>query len=247
MGNTEEKKTNNAPKSIHSGHRKRMREKYLRGGVNAFEPHEMLEMLLYTSISRGDTNPIAHRLIDKFGSFSGVLDASFDDLQTVDGVGESTAFLIKLIPAAARVYLEDRCDKSTALQSAKDYVNILRSKYFDIIDELPSILLIDASYRLIKWAAIGKGGKFSAQIDTKQLIHEVVHCNAAYVVMCHNHPSGNTMPSDTDITVTQNIKSLLDSVDCKLIDHIIISDSEYTSLANSKYQYLFHSSKSSSN
>ena len=226
---------------MHSGHRKRMREKFIKNGDKAFLPHEMLEMMLFMSIPRGDTNPLAHRLLDRFGSFSGVLNASFDELMQVEGVGESTAFMIKLVPAAASVYIEDTCSSKSSMASVNDMAHFLRSKYLGARTEMPSAILLDAKMRIIRWMEIGGGGTFNSEIICKKLVSEVAVSNAPYAVLSHNHPSGLALPSDDDIVTTKRIVGLLRTVDCKVIDHIILTDDDYVSMRNSSaYSYIFN-------
>ena len=100
--------------NLHEGHRKRMKERFIKSGLDDFAPHNILELLLFYSIPRGDTNPVAHRLIDTFGSLSGVFDATPEELAKVDGVGENSAILISMIPQIARKYLEDKADTATS-------------------------------------------------------------------------------------------------------------------------------------
>lgn len=241
MSSPEAEKSNNQNRnSIHSGHRRRMREKYLENGAKAFLSHEMLEMILYTAIPRGDTNPIAHRLLDRFGSFSGVLNASYEELLSVPGIGESSAFLIKLIPAAASVYIEDSLSSKTELNSVNDIAMYLRSKYFGVRTELPSALLLDAKMHILRWVEIGHGGSFNSEIVSKKLVSEVVMSNAPYAVLCHNHPSGVALPSKNDIETTKTLVNLMRTIDCRVIDHIILTDDDFVSMRNSSaYSYIF--------
>ena len=219
---------------MHEGHRKRMRGKFLQSGKDAFHEHEMLEMLLYYSNARGDTNPLAHTLIDKFGSFSGVLDASFEDLMQVKGVGENTAFLLKLIPAAAAVYMDDKFSDGKLILSSDDAFAFLRSKYIDVNVEISSALFLNRKGKLIKWAKIGEGSVISTAIDTRKLVEIALQCKATQIILCHNHPSGIAIPSRDDIFTTQNIVDALRSVNVKVVDHIIIAGNDYVSMAQSR-------------
>lgn len=229
-------------KSVHDGHRKRMRQKFMEKGADSFLPHEILEMILFASHARGDTNALAHRLIDEFGSFHGVLNAPIEELLKVKGVGESTAFLIKLIPASTAICVKETCSNNKRiLTNPLEFAAEFRVRYIDAVEEMSSVLLLDSKYRVIKWLKVGGGDNFASSIDMKLLLREVIDCKAAYAVLCHNHPSGIALPSNDDIHTTQSISYLVSSVGCKLIDHIILADDDFVSIFSSKeYSDLFN-------
>ncbi|MBQ2677118.1 MAG: DNA repair protein RadC [Clostridia bacterium] len=210
-----------------------MRDKYLKSGFDAVPPHEMLEMLLYATNSRCDTNPIAHNLINTFGSFSAVLDAPFEELCKVDGVGESTAFLIKLIPASARVYLEDGQRVGMLIRSHEQAFEYLRAKYVDKTDEMPSALFLDNKGKLLAWDKIGSGSLTSADISVRKLVELSIRYQATAVILCHNHPSGVAIPSRGDCITTKNIIDALKLINVRLVDHLILASDDYVSMAES--------------
>lgn len=234
-----ESKTTN--KSIHNGHRKRMRQKFIEKGAESFLPHEILEMLLFASHARCDTNALAHSLIDKFGSFHDVVNAPIEELLKVKGVGETTAFLIKLIPASTAICVKETCSNKRVLNNPLDFATEFRVRYIDAIEEISSALLLDSKRKVIKWLQIGKGDNFTTSIDMKSLLKEVIDSKAAYAILCHNHPSGIALPSEDDISTTQTVSFILQSVGCKLLDHIILSDDDFVSISSSRqYSNLFN-------
>lgn len=227
-------------KSIHDGHRKRMRQKFIEKGADSFLPHEILEMILFASHARSDTNALAHRLIDRFGSFHGVMNAPIEELLKVEGVGETTAFLIKLIPASTAICVKETCSNKRVLSNSLDFSTEFRIRYIDAVEEITSVLLLDSKRKVIKWCQIGKGDNFTSSIDMKLLLKETIDSKAAYAVLCHNHPSGIALPSDDDIVATRSVAYVLQSVGCKLLDHIILSDDDFVSLYSTKeYKDIF--------
>lgn len=218
---------------IHAGHRKRMREKFARNGGAGFQKHEILEMVLYSSIPRGNTNEIAHALINKFGSFSGVLNAPYEELLKVKGVGEASALAIKMIPVCCKIYFDERYLEGTTFTDIRKVGQYLLNIYAMYDKEFPSAVLYDARRKEIDWITLGEPGTSSSSIDANRLIRECVSRNASYVVLAHNHPSGIAIPSQEDIIATKKIIALLSTIDCRLVDHIILGRKDFVSLYQS--------------
>ena len=135
--------------NLHEGHRKRMKERFIKSGLDDFAPHNILELLLFYSIPRGDTNPVAHRLIDTFGSLSGVFDATPEELAKVDGVGENSAILISMIPQIARKYLEDKADTANIVGGCSDIGAFLLPKFVGRTNEALMMVSIDNKNKII--------------------------------------------------------------------------------------------------
>lgn len=219
---------------LHEGHRKRMRERFKDSGFDSFQKHEILEMLLYFTNSRKDTNEIAHVLIKHFGSFSAVFDAPFEELIKVKGIGESTAHLIKLVPAISSVYLKDKLGKKIKIKDDSSAFKFLYTKYLDKTIEMPSALFLSNAGDLLGWDVIGSGSVGSAEIFTRKIVELSIRYNASNVILCHNHPSGVALPSLNDYTTTKSINDALKIIDVKLIDHIVIGNDDYVSMQKSK-------------
>ena len=184
-------------KNPHDGHRQRMREQFLKAnGLDSFPDHNVLEMLLFYSISRADTNELAHRLIDTFGSLNGVFDAPYSALKDVKGVGEQTAVLIKLIPSLVKKYLEGSVSDKNHIQTTEDAVEYLRPKFATLKNEELIMVCMNNAGKILNSTVISKGGSDFAEVDTRKIVQEVISSNATQVIIAHNHPGGICAPSE---------------------------------------------------
>ncbi len=221
--------------NIHEGHRKRMKERFMKSGLDDFAPHNVLELLLFYSIPRGDTNPIAHRLIDAFGSLSGVFDATPEELMKVSGVGESTAILISMIPQMARKYLEDKADAVNVVGGCGDIGAYLLPKFVGRTNEALMMVSIDNKNKVISCSVVAEGTVDSAKVSRRKVMEEAMKVKATRVILAHNHPRGVAVPSAEDVAMTREIGRLFAQVGIELVDHIIIADDDYVSMAASGF------------
>lgn len=221
--------------NIHEGHRKRMKERFMKSGLDDFAPHNVLEFLLFYSIPRGDTNPIAHRLIDAFGSLSGVFDATPEELVKVSGVGESTAILISMIPQMARKYLEDKADAVNVVGGCGDIGAYLLPKFVGRTNEALMMVSIDNKNKVISCSVVAEGTVDSAKVSRRKVMEEAMKVKATRVILAHNHPRGVAVPSAEDVAMTREIGRLFAQVGIELVDHIIIADDDYVSMAASGF------------
>lgn len=227
-------------KNNHSGHRKRLKDRFLREGLDSFEMHNVLELLLFFGIPYKDTNDIAHELLNRFGSLSGVLEAQYEDLVSVPGVGENAAVLIKLISPLSRRYMEDKLNEKTVLSSCEYVGEYLLAKYRFRQDELFSMLCLDQNCRLISWEQISSGTVNVTAVNTRKVIEAAIKTSANGVILAHNHPNGLAVPSADDIRSTMALIEALDVIGVKVLDHIIVGSEDYVSLASSRqYKKLF--------
>ncbi|MCD7828756.1 MAG: DNA repair protein RadC [Clostridiales bacterium] len=216
----------------HAGHRKRLRERFItQGSLDSFQPHNSLELLLFYSIPRADTNDLAHKLIDTFGSFKGVFDAPYESLKQVDGVGENTAVLIKLIPSLFREYLKDGASNQKYINSTEDALDFLRPEFVCLETERFFMICLDKTGKILNKSIISKGSTGYAEIDTRSLISTAINCQASSVVLAHNHPGGICAPSREDNTATLTIVKALNAINVNVLDHLIISEKEFFSFA----------------
>ncbi len=222
-------------KGIHDMHRERLRERFLTEGIDGFSPHNALELLLFFAISRKDVNNLAHTLINRFGSFSGVFDASYDELLKVKGVGNITATLIKLIPDIARLYVHDKRVSGNVLDTPDKQGDFVVSRFIGRTREAVFVLLLDRKYRLINCKLLCEGSLNRVEIYLRELIELVVGTGASYVVMAHNHLNGLMLPSKSDLEVTIQVRTALEYINTNLLDHLIICNDEFVSLADSGY------------
>ena len=223
----------NAVQPVHSGHRDRIKNKFLNEGLDNFEPHAVLELLLYYGIPLKDTNPIGHALLRKFGSLSGVFDVPYEELVKVDGVGKSAATLIKLIPQICRRYQENLDKDKNIIFSYNEAGKLLVHKFIGRSDEVIVLMLLDSRNRMIFCSVVNEGTVTNANIYIKKIVGLAVEYNAVYAILSHNHPSGDCMPSKQDLSSTRGIYDALNTVDVKLIDHIIVCGTDYFSIAKS--------------
>ena len=221
------------PPSIHTGHRKRMREEFMRSGAAGMGDHRLLELLLFYAIPQGDVNPLAHRLMDHFGSLSGVFHATHEQLMQVDGVGYSTAVLIRLIPAVAARYLADGSSVGEQYLSAWQFRELLLPLFFGQRNELAYLVCLDGKSKVLAIRKLGEGIVDTVQIVTRKVLEAALACNASQVVLAHNHVSGVACPSHADIDTTLRLKNLLAEADIALLDHLIFAGGDMVSMAQS--------------
>lgn len=215
----------------HVNHRERVRKRFLTEGFDKLEDHVKLELLLFYGIPRRDTNPIAHDLLQRFGSISNVFDAPIDELKKVDGLGEVGAVLLKMIPNLARTYMEDRERASTRFHDTASIGNYLMQKYIGRVNETLTVIVLDSKNRVLYCEALYEGTIDTLPLYIRRIIEIVVRYNAASVILAHNHPSGNLMPSSEDIRSTRQVYQALSSIDVCLSDHFVIVDGDYFSMA----------------
>lgn len=219
---------------MHEGHRDRMREKFLKDGLEGLEDHEKIEVLLYSSISRKNTNEVGHSLIESFGSFAAVFDAPMEEIMKIDGIGKGSATFIKMIPQICRCYLADKHDlKGSALNNEK-IGTLFLSKYIGRINETVMLLLMDKKFKFLYCGTVSEGSIDASEIYIRKVVELSMRYNASKAVISHNHPSGIALPSREDLLATRSTFDSLRLVGVKLIDHIIVADGDYVSLAQSK-------------
>ncbi len=215
--------------TVHDGHRARMRERFLKYGLDNFSEHEVLELLLFYAKARGDVNPLAHRLIRQFGSLRAVLDAPAEELMQVEGVGENTASLLHLMPALFQRYRLSDCG-NRMYDTAEKIGNYLVDYYIGHANETLTVLLLDNRSHLLAVKKLAEGTPNTVQMDYRTLMQEALRWRASAVILAHNHPGGSCRPSRQDIAETQCAKQMLQKVDVQLLDHFIIADSQWASV-----------------
>ncbi len=221
-------------KNPHNGHRARMRERFKRSDPATFAPHELLEMLLYHSNTRGDTNETAHALIEAFGSIEGVLDADPTRLETVFGVGEGCALFLSLVGEIAKRYTTEKISadsaRPTALDTPERLAAFLLPRFIGATKELAYALLLDNSLRPLDCFPVGDGTVSGVSVSVRAVAERAYTKHAAAVVLAHNHPSGLALPSQDDLALTHRLKEALDLLEIPLLEHFIFSDKSYTPL-----------------
>ena len=189
-------------KNIHRGHRERLKRKFLATSGEDLEPHELLEILLFYALPQKNTNEIAHELLRTFGSVSGVLEADINDLIKVEGIKEHSATLLKLQLLVFRTYLKEKNDMKNRVLTEEMVPGYVKSLFFGYKDEVMFAIMLDAEKRLISAVKLSEGTKYKAPLYSRELIRRVMEANADYVILAHNHPSGDVMPSKGDLHTT---------------------------------------------
>ena len=220
----------NQDKNIHKGHREKVKQRYYEAGLNSMPDHNILEMLLFFGIPQKDTNPIAHELITTFGSFSGVLEASYKDLRSVKGMTENAACLLSMILPTYKRYIGDVHKKKRKFDSPKQMADFLRPLYLDTPNERIYAMCFDQHDNFIACRVVSDGDIDSSYLDIRQLASIVLEVKAKKVVLSHNHPNGNSTPSGSDVDVTASISVMLRKMNISLFDHIIIGEDNHSSM-----------------
>ena len=216
--------------AVHDGHRQRKKEQFRMHGLDAFADHEVLELLLYYAIPRRDTNPVAHRLMERFGSLDGVFSATVEELEEVEGMGKNAATLLALwMPLYRRVRTKPKA-KEVILNSTEQAGRYFMDLFFGMRREELYEACLDAKGKLLACYRIAEGGVDAVNINTRRLVENALKCGASAVILAHNHPSGIALPSPDDNTTTLALWDALRAVGIPLIDHIIVADEDYVSL-----------------
>lgn len=218
----------------HDGHRQRLKTEFL-ARPDSFPDHKLLELLLFYANPRSDTNPLAHELLERFGSLAGVLDASPEELQKVKGVGEHAAVLFKAAKELSGRYLTARTQMDDIARNSRDYFSQLRYYFFGAQRELLYLLCMDGKHKVLGIRKLGEGNVNSVNITPRLLAEAALSLNAAAVVLAHNHVSGIALPSDEDIATTESLAPFLAKLGIELVDHVIFVDDDMVSLRDSGF------------
>lgn len=213
---------------MHKDHRERLKRRLLSEGLDGFEAYNALELFLFFSIPRRDTNELAHRLLDRFGSFSAVFDAPYEQLLTVGGVGEHTATMIKLIPQLFRYYITDKNSPREIYDTSRKLGEFFIGKFTGETVETIYMVTLDGRYRMINCVCLCRGSVNSSHITPRMLIEQALRDSASMAVIAHNHPGGLPIPSSDDIATTRVMYEALAVVDVCLLEHFVVAGDKYT-------------------
>lgn len=219
--------------AIHQGHRDRLKTRFRQQGLDGFNDIQALELLLFYAIPRRDTNPIAHALLDRFGTLHQVLEAPIHELQTVEGVGENAATLLHLARALAGRYAVSQAKVEAILNSTHKCGEYLKRYFVGKREETIYLLCLDAKCKVLSCSEVGRGSVNSAGLSIRKIVETALSFNAVSVVLSHNHPSGLAFPSPEDVATTRRVALALDAVGIVLADHIVVAEDDFVSLAES--------------
>lgn len=217
---------------LHDGHRKRKKEQFMQHGLDGFADHEVLELLLFYAVPRRDTNETAHRLLKEFGTLQGVFSAPMEELQKIEGVGESAAAFLSLLPAVGRRAQLD-CAKGKVLNSVEKvgsfFLQLLGGERREVLYQV----CLDAKGKLLCSCRLASGTVSMAPVSVREVVENALRCDASRVILGHNHPSGVALPSEEDRQITLQIQQALATMDIALVDHIVVADGDFVSMAAS--------------
>ena len=218
----------------HDGHRQRLKTEFL-ARPDSFPDHKLLELLFFYANPRSDTNPLAHELIDRFGSLAGVLDAPPEELCKVKGMGKHGAVLLKTVKELSGRYLPARTRVDDIARNSRDYYQLLRPYFFGARNELLCLLCMDGKHKVLGIRRLGEGNVNAVAITTRLITEAALALNAAAVVLAHNHVSGIAFPSEDDIATTRSLAPFLAKLGVELVDHLIFVDDDMVSLRDSGF------------
>lgn len=217
---------------MHEGHRERLKARFSKEGLDHFEHHQVLELLLFFVIPRRDTNPIAHELMQRFGSLAGVLDANPEDLAAVPGVGQNTALLLSLIPSLTRVYTQDKWGQKPRLGSSKMAGDYVKTLFTGRPYEVFYVICLDAQNQVNYPALVHEGTIDSAPVYPRLIVEAALRHQASTVILAHNHPGGSLQPSNADLDATRKIVAACEAISVRVVDHFIVAGDNYVSFAD---------------
>lgn len=220
--------------NIHANHRRRVCDSFLKGGIKSMADHNIIEMLLFYSCPRKDTNATAHALMKYFGSFVNILEAEHDELLKVDGIGEASATFINFISQLSQKYYEDKASNGIALNTAVQIKEYLQAKFMNSQKEDFCILMFDNRGKLLNTVTFEGYSPDSVNIENRVVAETVLRCNTSYVIVAHNHPNGFAAPSPADVAATKQLKELLENINISLYNHFIVSPEGIFSMADTE-------------
>ena len=220
--------------SPHSGHRERIRKRFREEGLEHFEDHQVLELLLFYAIPRGDTNILAHELLRQFGSLSAVLNAPIGELVKVPGIGEQAALFLTLMPQLVRRYQKDlslRESREPVLNSVETVSAYVRSLMLGRPEEAFYVLCLDVRCRLLKAVLISEGTSRETAVHPSKVAEAALRHRASGVIFVHNHPAGSLSPSSQDRQLTRRLIQALGPLSIRVLDHLILAGERVYSFA----------------
>jgi len=212
----------------HSGHRQRLRARFLKSGLQGFGDYEVVELLLTLAIPRADVKPQAKALIAKFGNLRGILDAPIAEQRALDGIGEVAPVALQIIRAAATLYLQQSVESSDALANQASIADFWRMRLGAAPNEVFEVAYLDSAYRLLRDGVetLEEGTIDRASVYPRRVVAAALRKNAAALLIAHNHPNGNVAPTENDKLITRAIVLAAETVSLRVVDHLIVSRDE---------------------
>ena len=221
---------------LHAGHRERMRERFACTGGTGMAEHELLELLLFYAIPRCDTNDLAHRLIEEFGSLASVLEADEAALSAIEGMGGKSALFLSLAGEIARRYAKEKIapdERVSVYDSNEKIAAYLWPRFLGSRVERVYLLLFDNGMRMLDCFEVCEGGVSGVAVSTRRITERAYRKNAAAAILAHNHPNGLAVPSGNDIALTRQIDEALRLLEVPLLEHFVFSDRAWAPIMSS--------------
>ena len=211
------------PKPHYFGHRQRLRERFLKSGLESFPDYEAVELLLTLAIPRRDVKGSAKLLIERFRTLRGVLDAPLEELQKIPGIGEVAPAALRIIREAANRYLQQKSQDSFSLANQEVLFDYCRSALGSLSDEVFKVFYLDSGYRILGDETLEEGTIDRAAVYPRRVMDAALRNRAAALLFAHNHPNGNVKPSEQDKTLTRALVLAAETLQIKVLDHVIVS------------------------
>jgi DNA repair protein RadC len=215
----------------HEGHRRRLRERFLKSGIDGFLDYEVVELLLSLGTPRRDCKKAAKEAIRKYHTLRGVLEAPPEELQQIEGIGAHSAFGIKLTQEVAREFLKAKMLEKPFCRSSQEVFDYLYHSMRGLKKEVFKVLYLTSQNQIIDAADLSEGTVNSSAVSPREVIEGAIRNNAAALVFAHNHPSGATDPSDADKKLTRELVYAGRIIRIKVLDHLVIGDNRFYSFA----------------
>jgi len=216
---------------IRQGHRKRLRERFIKSGLKGFHDYEIIELLLTLGSPRKDCKQQAKEAIKRFKTLRGVLEASPKELQQIDGIGPHSAFGIKLVQEVAREFLKEKIIDKPIYKSSQEVFDYLYHSMRDLKKEVLKVIYLSSQNQIIDTVDLLEGTINNSSISPREVMESAIKHYAASLIFVHNHPSGNPEPSQSDKEVTRELVYAGRIMQIKVLDHIIIGENKYFSFA----------------
>ena len=213
------------------GHRKRLREKFLKSGLAGFQGYEIIELLLSLGTPRHDCKPQAKEAIRRFKNLRGVLEASQDELQQIEGIGPHSVFGIKFTQAVAREFLKQKSMEKPVCNSSQEIFEYFYHSMRDLKKEVIKAVYLNSQNQIIEIQDLSQGTVDGSFVYPREVIEGAIKNHAVSLVLVHNHPSGNPEPSESDKDLTRNLVYAGSAMQIKILDHIVIGDNRFFSFA----------------
>jgi DNA repair protein RadC len=221
--------TNEEIKNYKSGHRLRVKEKFLQNGFSGWQEYEILEFALFFAFSQKDTKELAKKLIEEFGSLRQVVDADFTNLSKMSGIGRHCAVFINFLRKFAGIYFQLKIQSSKALLSTIEAVNYLSSSIGGEKVEKFCVLILSSANKVTQCIELETGTVNASPVIPRKIAETALKYKAVSIIIAHNHPGGNLKPSQNDINDTIAVKKALEAIDVSLLDHIIVCNEKHFS------------------